>query len=75
MTHPVSRPRVPHAEALKGTKGAKAFETEIEMEGDELEVEVEYFDGDKIMEAKIDPASGKILKAEEHKDEKVEEKK
>ena len=54
--------------ALKGKNGAKAFKAEIDMEGNE--VEVEYFDGDKIMEAKIDPVSGKVLKTEEEKDDK-----
>jgi len=57
--------------ALEGKENAKAFEASIEMEeGEEVEVLVEYFDGDKIMEAKIDPASGKVLKAEEEKTEK-----
>ena len=59
--------------ALKGKENAKAFEASIEMEEeDELEVLVEYFDGDKVMEAKIDPATGKVLKAEEEKEEKKE---
>ena len=61
--------------ALKGKKGAKAFEAEIYMEeGEELEVKVEYFDGDKVIEAKVDPASGKVLKADEEKDEKEKRK-
>ena len=47
---------------------------EVKLDGDELEVKVEYFDGDKVMEAKIDPASGKVLKAEEEKEEKGEKK-
>ena len=60
--------------ALDGKENAKAFEASIEMEDeDELEVIVEYFDGDKIMQAKIDPASGKVLKAEEEKPEKAKE--
>ena len=57
--------------ALEGKENAKAFEASIEMEeGEELEVLVEYFDGDKIMEAMLDPASGKVLKTEEEKAEK-----
>jgi len=59
--------------ALDGKENVKAFEASIEMEDeDELGVLVEYFDGDKIMEAKIDPTSGKVLKAEEVKEEKKE---
>ena len=59
--------------ALKDKENAKAFEASIEMEEeDEVEVLVEYFDGDKVMEAKIDPATGKVLKVEEEKDEKKE---
>ncbi len=61
--------------ALEGKEKAKAFEASIEMEeGEELEVLVEYFDGEKIMEAKLDPTSGKVLKTEEEKAEKEEAK-
>jgi len=62
--------------ALDGKENAKAFEASIEMEEeDELEVLVEYFDGDKIMQATIDPASGKVLKAKEEETKEKEEKK
>ena len=41
-------------------------------EEDEVEVLGEYFDGDKVIEAKIDPATGKVLKVEEEKEEKAD---
>jgi uncharacterized membrane protein YkoI len=54
--------------ALAGHKDAKAFEAEIEWEDDKAEVEVEYLDGGKIMEANIDPMTGKVTKVEEEKE-------
>lgn len=58
---------------LKNKKEAKIFEAEIEEEeGEKVEIEVEYFDGDKVMEAKIDPDSGKVLKVEEEKEDDKE---
>jgi uncharacterized membrane protein YkoI len=62
--------------ALEGKENAKAFEASIELEeGEDLEILVEYFDGDKIVEAKIDPSSGKVLKAEEETAKEAKEEK
>jgi uncharacterized membrane protein YkoI len=62
--------------ALEGKENAKAFEASIEIEeGEDLEILVEYVDGDKIVKAKIDPTSGKVLKAEEESAKEAKEEK
>jgi uncharacterized membrane protein YkoI len=59
--------------ALEGKENAKAFEASIEMEDDEVEILVEYLDGDKVMGATIDPSTAKVLKAGEEKEEIAKE--
>jgi uncharacterized membrane protein YkoI len=53
--------------ALKGKNDASAFEAKIGLDEGTTDIGVEYFEGSKIIEAKIDPGSGMVTKTNERK--------
>lgn len=53
------------AEAQKRVPDGKPFEASSEMENGKLVFSVEFLSGDKILEAQVDPATGKVIKVEE----------
>ena len=53
------------AAALKQVPGGKAVEAELELEGDEVEFEVEVVSGGKHMEVSLDAISGKVKSVKE----------